>query len=386
MNDFMTLLTDIICYPLGAIMKVFYFVTPNYALLLILFTIVVRLALFPLAIKQQRSSAEMLRMKPKMDALQKKYAKNQQKLQEETQKIYAEEGYNPMGGCMPLLIQMPILFALYQVVYNPLKYLMWYSQDTVNKIANTLRPVLYAQGHTDFNDLKIQLYIAKAMKDHPESLGFLGNVQTVDFNIGPVDLSATPVWGSILILIPIFIYVSQALSSFLSFKMNSQVQASQKGAKTQTLIMTFLMPIMSVWFSFSFPASVGFYWIVNSLLMVVQVLVLSKFWPLEKLAKQSEVLAEKRKEEIRTGKRKKSKMQLMTERALEMQQQTDKELAAKKNAVANRSPQGANKPANTASAEKPPVKLNSKGKKSRSQIKEEQRRRLAQARNNHKDM
>lgn len=385
MNGIITALSDIICYPLGAIMKVFYFITPNYALLLILFTIVVRLCLFPLAIKQQRSSAEMLRMKPKMEAIQKKYAKNQQKMQEETQKLYAEEGYNPMGGCMPLLIQMPILFALYQVVYNPLKYLMWYSQDTVDKIANALRPVLYAQGHTDFNDMKIQLYIAKAMKDHPENLGFLGHVQTVDFNIGPIDLSELPTWGSILVLIPILIYITQALSSWLSFKMNSQVQATQKGAKTQTILMTFLMPIMSVWFSFSFPASVGFYWIVNSVLMCVQALILGKFWSLEKLAKQSAERAEQRKEEIRTGKRKKSRMQLMTERALEMQKQTDQELAAKKNAVAQKSGQSANKQTAEAAPEKPAVKLNSKGKKSRSQIKEEQRRRLAQSRNIHKD-
>ena len=140
------LFNTIICYPLGAVIKFFFNFTQNYALLLVLFTIVVRFCLFPLAIKQQKSSAEMLRMKPKMDKLQKKYAKDKTKLQEEMSKLYAEEGYNPLSGCLPLLIQMPILYGLYQVVYYPLTYIMWFSNDKVNKIADILRPFI----KTDF--------------------------------------------------------------------------------------------------------------------------------------------------------------------------------------------------------------------------------------------
>lgn len=371
-SSFGTFFNDIICYPLGAVMKLFFTITPNYAVLLILFTIVVRLCLFPLAVKQQKSSAEMLRMKPKMEKLQKKYAKDQQKLQEEMSKLYAEEGYNPLSGCLPLLIQLPILYGLFQVVYNPLKYLMWFSQDTIDKIASVLRPYVNSTFNvTNFNDPKIELYLAKAMRENPDKLGFLGNYKNIDFTLFGIDLSATPKLAlNALVLIPILVYVSQALSSWLSFQLNKDIQQGQAGSGMNTVLMTFLMPIMSVWISLTLPAAVGFYWIINSLLMIVQVLFLKKFFSLDKLAKQSEIEAEKRREAIRNGTAKPSRMQELTKRAMEMQKQQQQGASA----TAQNTPQKAEKiPENK-------VKVNSKGKKSRSQIKDEQRRRLAQSR------
>lgn len=373
-----TIINDIICYPLGAIMKLFYLFTSNYAVLLILFTLVIRAALFPMAVKQQKTSAENLRLQPKMKKLQDKYKKDQQKLQEEMSKLYSEEGFNPASGCLPLFIQMPILYGLYQVVYNPLKYLMWYPQSTIDKIASALRDYVIATYPIDnFNDTRTQIYLAKAMKDRPDLLGFLGTPQTIDFNLFGIDLTEIPRFGwTILILIPILVYITQAASSFLSFKMNSAIQATQPGGKMQTYLMTFLLPLMSVWLSTTLPASIGLYWIVLNLLMCGQVFILNKFYSLDRLAVIAAENAEKRKEEIRSGQRKPSRMQRMAQQALEMQNQQE---AAKK-AYA---PKSKGKVENF---EPVPVKLNSKGKKSRSQIKEEQRRRLAKARQDHQEL
>lgn len=97
--------------PLGWIMWLLYAVIKNYGICLILFTVLIKAALFPLSIKQQKSSAKMAVFTPKMTEIQKKYANNKQKQQEEMMKFYEEHGYNPMSGCLPLFIQFPILFG-----------------------------------------------------------------------------------------------------------------------------------------------------------------------------------------------------------------------------------------------------------------------------------
>lgn len=363
------LFNDIICYPLGAILKVCYSVTGNYAISLIIFTLITRLFLFPLAIKQQKSSAEMLRMKPKMDQLQKKYSKDKVKLQEEMSKLYQEEGYSPLSGCLPLLIQMPILYGLFTVVYNPLTYILWYSQDKIDKIASILRPYINLMGMKNFNDGKIQLYIAKAMGGHMDKLGFLGShVQTIDFSLFGIDLSKAPGFGlNLFVLIPILCYLSSALSTYLSMRMNRQVQGQMANGMNSTL-MVFLMPLMSAWFATSFPGAVGFYWIITNLFMVVQVLILQKYFSLDKLAEKAKIESEQRRQDILSGKRKPSRFAEMTKRALEAQQAQNQQGISSKNETSSQE------------ADEQQVKLNSKGQKSRSQIKEEHRRKLSESR------
>lgn len=362
------LFNDIISYPLGAILHVCYTVTGNYAISLILFTVITRFCLFPLAIKQQKSSAEMLRMKPKLDKIQKKYAKDKVKLQEEMAKLYQEEGYNPMAGCMPMAIQLPILYGLFNVVYNPLSYIYFYSQNLIDKIASAIRPEIFAaSGNTikNLSDPKIQLYMAKAMKGHMDKLSFLGNIKTIDFNLFGFDLSAVPKLGwNILILIPILCYVTSAFSTWLSMRMNKAIQGPMNNG-ANNIFMTLAMPLMSAWFATVVPAAVGFYWIITNLFMILQVILLNRFFSMERLAEKAEIEAEKRREAIRNGTYKPSRFAKLQQAALD----ASKQAMNQQNGVSG-------------AQAKQEVKLNSKGKKSRSQIKEEQRRRLAQSRNN----
>ena len=113
---------SIIATPLGWIMKGCYFICRNYAIALLLFTILTRLITFPMQVKQQKSSARMAMVQPELQKLQKKYANNQQKLQEEQMNLYAKAGINPMASCLPLVITMVILFALIPVIYGPITY------------------------------------------------------------------------------------------------------------------------------------------------------------------------------------------------------------------------------------------------------------------------
>ncbi len=381
---FGTLFNDIICYPLGLVLRFSYLFSGNYAVSLIIFTVVVRIFLFPLAIKQQRSSAEMLRMKPKMDQLQKKYAKDQQKLQAEMSKLYQEEGYNPLSGCLPLLIQMPILYGLFAVVYKPLTYIFWYNQPTIDKIHTALQSVL-TDMHVSNKSAQLQLYIAKAMKGNMDKLPFLGHVHPIDFNLFGIDLSQNPKWGfHLLVLIPILCYITSALSAWLSMRLNKAVQQGQPGAGMNNMLMVFLMPLMSVWFAFQLPAAVGFYWIISNLFMLVQVILLQRFFSIEKLAAQSEARQEQRRQDIASGKLKvkENAMQRFTRKAMEMQQEQQGAAPGKSGSGTAKLPANASSAPNAGRPAQEPVKTNSKGKKSRSQLREEQRRRLAQSRMN----
>jgi YidC/Oxa1 family membrane protein insertase len=381
-----TVFTDVICYPLGAILRICYLFTGNYVISLILFTLVIRIALFPLAIKQQKTSAEMLRMKPKMDLIQKKYKKDQAKLQEEMAKLYQEEGYNPLSGCLPMLLQLPILYGLIFVVYSPLTYIMWFSKDTVNKVAEILRPVIkLANPNVKFTDSRIQLYIAKAMNGHMGQLSFLGNVKPIDFNLFGLDLSQIPKFGfEILVLIPILCYLTSMLSSWLTMRMNKGVQPGQMSGGMNSMMMIVLMPLMSAWISLSVPAAVGFYWIITNVFMVFQVMVLQRFFSMDKLAAKSQVKAEQRKQDIRDGKIKPGKMSEIAKRALESQRQTTGQSAAKSDNLSNNSSNGKLPEPKiedySENSRSDVIKVNGKGNKSRSQLKEEQRKRLAESR------
>ena len=113
----------------------------NYGVALVLFTLIVKLLLFPLGLKQQKSTVKMQIIQPKIQEIQAKYKNNQAKMNEELQALYAKENYNPMSGCGTLLIQFPVIFGLLDVVYKPLTHLLRFSKETITaltEVAGTL--------------------------------------------------------------------------------------------------------------------------------------------------------------------------------------------------------------------------------------------------------
>ena len=139
----MSALFGVIAIPLGWIMKACYLLVKNYGIALILFTVIIRVILLPLNIKQQKSSARMAKLQPQLQKLQKKYANNKEKYQEEMMALYAKENASPTAGCLPMLITMLVLFALIEVVYNPLYYVTNVDKADLND-SNTLISNLYS--------------------------------------------------------------------------------------------------------------------------------------------------------------------------------------------------------------------------------------------------
>lgn len=153
----MSAIFGVIAVPLGFIMKACYLLVKNYGIALILFTIIIRVLLLPLNIKQQKSTARMSKLQPQLQKLQKKYANNKEKYQEEMMNLYAKEGASPTAGCMPMLITMLVLFALIEVVYNPLYYVTNANRDDLdasNKLITDLYTVSYEVDKTEETTLK----------------------------------------------------------------------------------------------------------------------------------------------------------------------------------------------------------------------------------------
>lgn len=147
---------SIIATPLGWIMKGCYYICKNYGIALLLFTFVTRLILFPLNIKQQKSSARMSMLQPELQKLQKKYAKNQEKLQEEQMALYAKANVNPMSSCLPLIISMVILFALIPVIYGPMTYVSGIDKDTVEQSNNMISNLYTVSSEVHSKDTTIE--------------------------------------------------------------------------------------------------------------------------------------------------------------------------------------------------------------------------------------
>ena len=132
-------LADIIRVPFGWLLAQLYDFTSNYGLALIIFAIALKLIMFPITAKSKKSMMKMSRLTPRVQALQKKYGNDQQKLNEETQKLYQEEGVSMGGGCLWSFIPLLILIPLYNVVREPLVYMLGETADVAAQIVATVK-------------------------------------------------------------------------------------------------------------------------------------------------------------------------------------------------------------------------------------------------------
>ena len=248
-----------------------------------------KLILFPFGIKQQKNSLKQAALRPKEMAIRKKYAgrndkATQQKVQQEIMELYEKEGYNPMGGCMPLLLQFPILFALFEVVYCPLRYVTGLSIDTINKIAAKVTELggSIRAGRYDLyllkelNSLSDEKYaqVIEAVKELPE------RSKLPDLTLFGLDLAGEPSkLNGWYLLIPALTFVIVYLTALLTRKLTYQPQQTGD-AKTSSVVMDIAMPAMSAFFAYTFPAILGVYWMFQNLLGVLQQLILKKMYPI----------------------------------------------------------------------------------------------------------
>ncbi len=284
----MTGLYDALAVPFGWVLHLFYIIFDNYLVSLFILTLLVKLLLLPSSISQQKNSAKQARLQPKINRIRQKYSNGgqptremQMKIQEETQALYQKEGFSPMsGGCLPLLIQFPIMIGLYGVVYTPLSKVLNIGTDLINKAATALNVVDPNAAKGGMNRIEIQLLSTLTAENMPEALApyteDILKLKDQFMLFGKLDLTQIPDWKSpsILWLIPGLVLVLGLVTSIIMFQ--KQKQQNPEMAKNPSMgCMTFMSPLMSVWFTFMFPAGVGVYWIMSSFFTLVQTVLLN---------------------------------------------------------------------------------------------------------------
>ena len=325
-----------ICVPFAWLVRLFYNLTNSYGVALILFTLVIKLIMLPFQMKSKKSMMRMSRVSGQMQELQKRYAKNQAKLQEEMQKLYEEEGVNPMSGCLWSLIPFPILIALYSIIRQPITHFMMLSKDVLQTVVQSaadagvnLTNIVMMDKATGTPALKDGLYqlasygqinLVKAVQEM--GLSTPEGWFDMNYNFLGLDLTATPweyvkhftfTWAVIgVILIPILAGLSQFVFSKLTMKTQPQADAAS-GASMKSMM--YMMPLMSVYIAFIMPAALGVYWIAQSVFSLIQEAILNKTFS----AKLSE------EEEARFQARQADRQRRMEEARVQEQQRKQEE-------------------------------------------------------------
>ena len=277
-------MTNLITAPFAWVMRLFYSLTGSYGLALLLFTLVVKLIMLPFQIKSKKSMVRMGRLTGKQKELEKKYANNKMKYQEELQKLYEEAGVNPMGGCLWSLLPLAIIIPLYSIIRQPLTSFMRLSADTYEQVKELAISLGHVVGTGASSASYEQIGVAQFVYNNWEKFTEFEpmGLMRVNFNFLGIDLTAMPTDAFknfsfepaqiILILIPI---ISGALSFVLS-----KVTSSSNGQETPANMkgMLIAMPLMSVYIGFILPASLGLYWIYNSVFSIIQEATLGKYF------------------------------------------------------------------------------------------------------------
>lgn len=303
--DFLSLFT----VPFAYIMKGCMFLFNNYALALIGYALITKIIVFPISMKQQKSQLGMLRLRPYQDELKKRYGNNQERYNQELQKLYQREGYNPMSSCLPLMIQLPLILLIYNIVRHPLTYVYYgevttkSSAEKVYQLALQLKETLpekiasvvdKIQAGTDaatkISGYEQEIYNAASKAD-------LINIPGDTF-FGLFSFASTPkedLW-SWMILIPILAAVTGYLTSWVSQKLNKATQdpAMQQGCAGNS--MTYMMPLLSLWICYTLNCALGWYWIVSNVLMIGQSYLLHKMYNPDKVLAEAEAGMRKEKE------------------------------------------------------------------------------------------
>lgn len=289
-----------------------------------IFAIIIEILMLPFAIKQQKNSIRQAKLRPKEMAIRNKYAgrKDQatmQKMQQEIQEFYQKEHYSPYSGCISLLIQMPIIIALYNIIINPLHYMLAQSNEIVTALtayaaapttaggagmsitagSSTISllseigkaPEAFVNGLKNFELFNID---AGTLDGLSNSLGNLPN-----FTVLGIDFGMAPAIGTfnILLLVPILTFAAYFITSKLNRKFMYQPVANA-GAEAQQVacsnsMMDITMPLMSTFFTFMVPALVGVYWIFRSFVGLLKQFIISKVMPLPVFTEEDYKAAER---------------------------------------------------------------------------------------------
>lgn len=285
----------ILALPFGWALSGLYELTDSYLLSIVLLTLVVRLLLLPASVSQQKNSAKQVRLNTKVNKIKQKYAGNQQKIQEETQALYQREGFGAANmGCAPMFVQLFVMLGLYEVIYSPITYVLRFSQEKVTALQNALKVVVENSSKNSRGvELQILNKISSAFQGtsgvSAEDVNELVTLKD-NFLIGGIDLTSKPDSSDpgLLWIIPILAFLTAMLSSIFMY-MKQRKQNPEMAKNPSMGCMTFMSPVMSLVFTFMFPAGIGVYWIISNIFSFIQQVVLTYVYSTKKVIAQQMV-------------------------------------------------------------------------------------------------
>ena len=292
---------------IGQALRCFESWTGNYVWALLIFALIVEIIFLPFGIKQQRNQIKQAKLRPKEMAIRNKYKGRddqvtRQKMQQEIQEFYQKENFNPASGCLPLLIQLPIIMALYSIVINPLKYVVGFTSGQIDAIAGVIKNAKGLENLATSQTIPIITYIKElGIEAFSGVEGFADKVPSVDslpnFNIfGDFNLGLIPSQEgfSWLLLIPVLVFVFQFASTKLMRKFTYQAPAAQDANMgCSNTVMDITMPLMTTYFAYTLPGAIGVYWTAKNILSFVKQFVLSKAMPMPVFTEEDYKAAER---------------------------------------------------------------------------------------------
>ncbi|NMA67217.1 MAG: membrane protein insertase YidC [Clostridiaceae bacterium] len=285
----------------------------NYALSLVFFTLVYKLILLPLSIKQTKSSQRMQELQPELQRIQARYKNDKEKLQEETMKFYQENNYNPTSGCLPLLIQLPILIALFYVIRMPMTYMFSVPAKAIGEMTIVSVDNGYLSygniGKETYDEIKdnpidvyskftqrdyyFEIKLIDVINNHPEILEenqsltdstkkTLSNFNIKMFKIFNLGVQPTYNLKTIsqdpaLYIPPLILLLIAVITTFVTSKLMMPPMPESQGKDKQNANagctgkgMMWMSPLMTLWIGSSTPSGLSLYWIINNILTFIQ--------------------------------------------------------------------------------------------------------------------
>lgn len=282
----------------GYLLSFLYNIINNYGIAIILFTIIIKLLLLPLSIKQQRTMKKSAKLQEKMKVIQFKYKNDPEKMNQEIMGLYKTEKMSPFSGCLTAIVQFLLLLSIFYLVRNPLTYMEKISTDDINKYVAQLQ-----DDGKEISNVYPEIDLIREYnwlkEKNPEDRNI--DKLNIQMNFLGLDLSKIPqqnMTDYTVYIIPI-LYI---ISSFISIRMTTTMQQKQAKKKQETVIdgetgkelvekeenevdtvmqtnkmMSWMMPIMSISIAFVAPLGLALYWLVSNILMILERIVLDKF-------------------------------------------------------------------------------------------------------------
>ena len=284
--------------PLGYVMEWIYKLLPSYGWDIIIFTLLINIVKIPLQLSQQKSMAKMSAFQPMMMEIQTKYKDKPEKQQEEMLKLQQDYGYNPTAGCVPMLLNFLVMFGVIGVVYNPLERIFHISAAALTAAGEALT----ASG-VAFTAITRDTTIISQLVAGNSSLAACFTAEQIatvtEFSrhmtfLG-IDLTRVPKLGlSLDIVLPLLSVITMLLSTHISMKASGQqMQGSMK-------VTMYMMPLMYLFFCFTYPLAFSLYYVISNIVMTAQTQVMRKVYDPDKMRKEIEAqIAEKKKQEKR---------------------------------------------------------------------------------------